>query len=146
MRPVHRRSISGRSSSDGSVAVVGVVVYSFFPGVNHGLWRMEDLSTKLLLCLRDNWKNPQISMQSSEVWIPQPNEAGCALARTPAQTGLAGRERLISLEISKPLWSWSLPLQAAGRRRGDPGSGLSLVVFPIKERRRLEPLPAATTV
>lgn len=64
-----------------------------FPGVNHGLSQMEHLSTKLLLGLRDNWKNPprptQISRQSSEVWIPQPNEARWR-ARTRAEGSPGG--------------------------------------------------------
>lgn len=53
-------------------------------------------------------------MQGSDVWNLQPNEAGHVLARAHARRGLAGRERLISVEISTPLWSLLLQAEERG--------------------------------
>lgn len=78
-------------------------------------------------------------MQGSEVWISQPNEAGRALARAHAHAQRARREGAPNLSGNlRTAVEPEPPAAGAGRRCGDPESGLSLIVFPIKEPRRLE--------
>lgn len=97
-------------------------------GVNHGPSRMEDLSTRLLLGRRDNWKILRGRLKSlckaQRFGSHSQMRPGVSWrARTLARRGLAGTERLISLEICRPLWSRSLPLQALAVAVATPSRG-----------------------
>lgn len=120
-------------------------------GVDHGPSRTEDLSAKLLLGLRDNWKILPGRLKSlcKAQRFGSHRRGRRALARMRMHIeGLGGRERLISLEISEPPWSRSLPLQEQARRWPALWRPLLGVIGDCVPDKRTTPAgaPAAATV